>query len=1063
YMNDDFQVRTPTDIIAQHIHLVKFDVTSSDGGGNGFNYEDGTFAPEEVQERITAIRNLYIAEGGSCPNGAPIADASGRLTCPVAKIDPRFGEGPDVNCDGHRDFKGAQTTVQRWYADPQFDLSDKDRTLRTVFTHDHFGPSTHQQVGLYAGLVIEPAGSTWYHSESGTTLGTRQDGGPTTWQARIEAPAKQGGPFREFMLEFSDFQLAYERQWPTAGACPDLNLLGWSNPQYAINAPGREDNGPHDLYVKPVYCPTNDGDPDGSIVPATPALGGRPVPPCPEAVSAADPGFSVINYRAEPLAARIKSAGTSQQTGTAGDLSFAYESRIDRANPEYNKLPYWTGNALTGTQYFPYPALTGGLVKGDPVTPLIRVYEGDKVKLRTLVGGFEEEHSMVVHANRWLYEPDDPASGYKGFQMNGISEWFDLEIPPIPFLQSGKVLDMLYKPSAAAEWQWNGLWGIIRVGRTRTLIERDFGALSALSDNSLGEALTDAEKTAAYSTASSDELVPTDLDPAGLAEPEPALRPVPGSEEIPTDTTVGFAATTDISNARDLSAALRIYPYPTAPAPLPVSCPVGTTRTALRTYDIAAVAAREVLPNAPGIGKSLIYNARAANVRNWDSVLGNWNGNVTGPLHDPTAILFVPFTDLNFVSGRPRLNATAPVEPLILRARAGECIRVRLVNLLPKYPTGWTWGYDMDGWNGWHMLYQSFNANDVRPSMDVSLHPQLVYFDPARSDGSNVGVNPAVYGKQSVSPNNMITYYWYAGSAQKTALGTINVIPIEFGATGLTSSDPIKHTNKGAVGALIIEPAGATWTTTEIGPYLPTEPQTRITRASATVSKPDGTSFKEFVAVFQNDLNLRYATTTTRPQGALLPVDPLGLNQPYWKPVENLSVLADPTESGQKAFNYRTEPMWFRMAGPSGGGTPQGYTPNAPPDITKGFDFSDIFTNAKVAGPPVTPIFRANAGQQVRFRVVEPGGHTQAHVWEVTGHLWPERPYANDSRSMAAQPQSEWQGSRYGVGPGHHSDSYITKAGGYYSVPAQYMYKDYVGWGLASGLWGVFAVGMPFP
>ncbi|MDX1999488.1 MAG: hypothetical protein SF066_17350, partial [Thermoanaerobaculia bacterium] len=45
YMNDDFQVRTPTDIIAQHIHLVKFDVTSSDGGGNGFNYEDGTFAP----------------------------------------------------------------------------------------------------------------------------------------------------------------------------------------------------------------------------------------------------------------------------------------------------------------------------------------------------------------------------------------------------------------------------------------------------------------------------------------------------------------------------------------------------------------------------------------------------------------------------------------------------------------------------------------------------------------------------------------------------------------------------------------------------------------------------------------------------------------------------------------------------------------------------------------------------------------------------------------------------------------------------------------------------------
>ena len=39
YELDDFQVRTPTDVIGQHIHLVKFDVTSSDGAGNGYNYE----------------------------------------------------------------------------------------------------------------------------------------------------------------------------------------------------------------------------------------------------------------------------------------------------------------------------------------------------------------------------------------------------------------------------------------------------------------------------------------------------------------------------------------------------------------------------------------------------------------------------------------------------------------------------------------------------------------------------------------------------------------------------------------------------------------------------------------------------------------------------------------------------------------------------------------------------------------------------------------------------------------------------------------------------------------
>ena len=61
YQLDDFQVRTPTDILGQHIHLVKFDVTSSDGSGNGFNYEDGTLSPGEVRERVHAIR-----EGNGC-------------------------------------------------------------------------------------------------------------------------------------------------------------------------------------------------------------------------------------------------------------------------------------------------------------------------------------------------------------------------------------------------------------------------------------------------------------------------------------------------------------------------------------------------------------------------------------------------------------------------------------------------------------------------------------------------------------------------------------------------------------------------------------------------------------------------------------------------------------------------------------------------------------------------------------------------------------------------------------------------------------------------------------
>ena len=81
---------------------------------------------------------------------------------PQAKPHPFFGT------------LGAQTTVQRWFADATLNNNSKDRTLRTVFTHDHFGPSTHQQAGLYAGLVIEPLGSVWKHGETGVPLRNAQ-------------------------------------------------------------------------------------------------------------------------------------------------------------------------------------------------------------------------------------------------------------------------------------------------------------------------------------------------------------------------------------------------------------------------------------------------------------------------------------------------------------------------------------------------------------------------------------------------------------------------------------------------------------------------------------------------------------------------------------------------------------------------------------------------------------------------------------------------------------------------------------------------------------------------
>jgi FtsP/CotA-like multicopper oxidase with cupredoxin domain len=281
---DDFQIFTPTDIIGQHIHLVKFDVTSSDGAGNGWNYEDGTFSPDEVRERIKAIR----AANGCPPLGPPgpyeePADPDYVRRCPRPKEHPVFGAGE------HGEFLGAQTTIQRWWADPLINNYDgKDRTIRTVFTHDHFGPSSHQHHGLYAALVVEPPKSVWTSLDGNTVFGTRDDGGPTSYAANIIPPETVKPPYREFNLAFGDFAIVYTE---------DLK---------PVNPPRRME-APLPIAIEP------------------------PPVPRPESISAADPGTQVVNYRNEPIPLRIgEQNGTyfTQKPGDAGDMARAFNSNV---------------------------------------------------------------------------------------------------------------------------------------------------------------------------------------------------------------------------------------------------------------------------------------------------------------------------------------------------------------------------------------------------------------------------------------------------------------------------------------------------------------------------------------------------------------------------------------------------------------------------------------------------------------------------------------------------------------------------------------------------------------
>jgi hypothetical protein len=955
YQLDDFQVRTPTDVLGQHIHLVKFDVGASDGSANGFNYEDGTLSPEEVVERVEAVRAANGCQGDAHLDPGDTWTAQ----CPLARKHPYFGTVAGV---GELAW-GARTTAQRWFADPVLNQA-WDQGLGTVFTHDHFGPSTHQQVGLYATVLIEPEGSQQRDPETGVTMGTRADGGPTSWRADIlwaNGDPRNANAHREFFLEYADFQHAYQAgggRLTTTDNGAGVQIPTYQDFRNAINPSFREKPPPgreKDLYIVPNKCP--DGSPR----------------PCPEAISVDDVGTHVVNYRNESIGLRVYDPATkTQAAGDPGDLSRALESRTDRAVAALN------------TQPTVYPALTKDVDPGDPYTPLLRGYMGDKVRIRTQVGAHEEGHSPTVEGVKWLQDPMNPDSGWRDSTAQGISEYANFELPIPTDLGPGNPseVDHLYTMGGSTDDLWNGTWGILR----------------------------------SYVKARSDLLkLPN--------------NPIPAS---------GWTITNQ--------------------SQFDETCPLTTngSPTPVRSFKVAAVRAADVLgPNG------LAYNDRTTAVKRRDlSVQG------AGPLVDPDALLFVNYDDVVWdfsadpekVKGKPvGLKPGVPVEPLVLRANAGDCIKVELRNAFETTPLPDTPGFNglppiihkdenADGAGG----ITTFNENDLRPSSLIGLHPQLVAAGARRNDGLSVGRGKLT---KLVAPQDKYNYTWYAGDVDMVQVSggvEARARPVEFGAVNLSSTDLIEHAGKGLVAALVIEPPGSSWTT---------DPDSRL---SARVTAPD-TSFREHVTVLQDNLQLRYGSQCT-PSDANLQCAVPNIAS------EGEGVAEDAEDSGQKAINYGAEPMWFRL----------GLSPETPAGLlAHNLDLHRLYANELVGGDPQTPVFTAEAGEPVRIRLLQPGGHARGHVFSVHGHAWQREPYLNDSDRLNYGPPpadptvlnrepdgisaghnnaSWWVGAQEGMTAMNHFDLLLPHAGGRFGVTGDYLFQDSAAFGNYQGLWGILRV-----
>ncbi len=780
---DDFQVRTPTDIIGQHIHLPKWDLTTNDGAANGWNYEDGTLAPGMVHERALAINefNHLVELAGACTDAATpsaecaiFVDVTGVFTAPVlpagalgayqlgpidlgdfAPVETVANACGDIATDPHAPpetvaenncgtpgglvklndklphyfggftdaanpqadagmYKSARTTIQRLLVDPVFNVAGIDRGLGLTFSHDHYGPSTFQQIGLYSTILAEPAGSKWVHNESGDQLGWlpngepgdgRADGGPTSWQAAILTPDGSNVPdHREFYFEMSDFQHAYESGAGYAAAdefgrpgkfreggqeitvlvddladgildatyaeAPDIRntWIQVVNPTLKLTAGGGVEAlaFPDTVNAHP-NCPGSAGQNDPSVP-----------RPCGEAINIGHASMWVVNYRNEPVGLRVfdpnepgpDGRNGRQTRGPGGDLALAFQSRGDRGisdlNSSFGNTPY---------PQAPYCNGKGDLINcdrgnGDPFTPIMRAYMNDHVKVKIQVGATEEQHQTTIHGMKWLSNGSgfgrSGNSGWRNFQSHGISEQFSLQVPITQDPdQPNTTVDYLYATDATRDGIWSGTWGILRAYQN--------------NQNDLYQLPNNPQRGGGFKFRNEGDFV--GVCPA-------AMHP---------------------KNGR------------------PTSTPAN-----LRQYNVYAVLANDALGNDPGLGVTipdnanpvdnvggpldpdggtLVYNRRTTGIGLCDAGFdeaGVCQGpirNVAGPLNDPTAMMYVLEEDLQpkagfeGLCGEPagdggwdinmqlegcpvELKPEVPVEPLVLRANAGDCIEVTLHNKL---------------------------------------------------------------------------------------------------------------------------------------------------------------------------------------------------------------------------------------------------------------------------------------------------------------------------------------------------------------------------------------------
>jgi hypothetical protein len=376
------------------------------------------------------------------------------------------------------------------------------------------------------------------------------------------------------------------------------------------------------------------------------------------------------------------------------------------------------------------------------------------------------------------------------------------------------------------------------------------------------------------------------------------------------------------------------------------------------------------------------------------------------------------------------------IQPLVLRARLGECVVINLENKLTQPARS--------GPNGSPVIVQPGGI----PS--VSIDMAGVAYDAAGGQGGQaVGNNPDAV---MAAPGQTRQYKFF-----------LDPLMGEGAKVFQSGGNSFQLTSHGLFGALVAEPAGARW-------YDPVSGVEKTNDANwsnweAMIKPTSGPSFREFTIIYHEvgdeNFNLR------RPLRENAEGNPVGDQVQFGRPLPMIDTGAlnptTPTAGGggtnayrpsSRALNYRAESFFRRLQLLAARGL----------DAVRAAE--SVAYSSYAFGDPATPIPRSYLGEGTKTRLVH-AGFEQLHVHHLHGGAtrWRLNPRADNTDMFAGLKKVPIQNAKsirldsQTISPREtYSLEHECGAGGCQQASGDFLYHCHIAHHYIAGMWGMWRV-----